>query len=233
MSPAMASATNYYEWIASRFRPLLGRRVLDIGGGHGPHLEHIVDPSRFVMSLDLSIDCVVEMRRRFAGHSFDAICGDITDERLVEQLATERFDTIVCVNVLEHVDRDEQALAAMAAILQSTGGRLFLLVPAHPFLYGTPDMLAGHFRRYRRRELRRKIAAAGFGSTRVSYFNGFGAIPYGLNSRVFQPRTLSGRVDAQIVVFDRYCVPVLRRLESWVPMPFGQSLIATAQASGG
>jgi len=105
-------------------------------------------------------------------------------------------------------------------------------VPAHPALYGTPDELAGHFRRYRRRDLYDRIRAAGFHSIRTRYFNGFGAIPYGLNARLFRPSTLSGSVDTQIVIFDRYFVPVLRRLESWLPMPFGQSLIATAQAGG-
>ena len=41
MSPAMASAANYYAWIASHFQPVLGRRILDIGGGHGAHLANL------------------------------------------------------------------------------------------------------------------------------------------------------------------------------------------------
>jgi SAM-dependent methyltransferase len=228
MSPALQSASNYYAWIASHFRPVLGRRVLDIGGGHGSHLAHIVDEGRSVTSLELSPECVEDMKRRFAGKPFEAVAGDITDPAIVEQMGARGFDTIVCVNVLEHIERDDLALRGMARILAPTGGRLFLLVPAHPLLYGTPDVLAGHFRRYRRRDLRERLAAAGLIPTRTYFFNGFGAIPYGLNSRILRPRTLSGPVDTQIVLFDRYCVPVLRRLESFVRMPFGQSLIAIA-----
>lgn len=230
MSPALKSAGNYYAWIASHFQPVLGRRVLDIGGGHGPHLDHIVAPDRFVTSLELSPDCVRGMQERFAGRSFEAVCGDITDPELVERLRATSFDTIVCVNVLEHIERDDVALAAMRSILAAAGGRLFLLVPAHPALYGTPDELAGHFRRYRRSELRSRIERAGFHSVQTRYFNGLGAIPYWFNSRILRPKTLGGPVDTQIAVFDRWFVPVLRRLESLVPMPFGQSLIATAYA---
>ncbi len=230
MSPAMASATNYYAWIAEQFRPLLGRRVLDIGGGHGAHLDHFVDAERFVMSVDLSPECVQEMEQRFAGRRFAAACGDITDPPFLERLVADEFDTVVCVNVLEHIEDDGAAVAAMRQILTPTAGRLFLLVPAHPMLYGTPDELAGHFRRYRRRDLRNLLTAAGFRGVRARYFNGFGAIPYFLNSRILRPKTLGGPVDTQIVLFDRYLVPVLRRVESSIRIPFGQSLIAIAHA---
>lgn len=230
MSPAMASATNYYAWIAAQFRPLLGRRVLDIGGGHGAHLDHIVAPERFVLSVDLSPDCVQEMEQRFSGRRFAAARGDITDPPFLERLIADEFDTIVSVNVLEHIEDDAAAVVAMRRILAPTAGRLFLLVPAHPLLYGTPDELAGHFRRYRRRDLRNLLTAAGFHGVRARYFNGFGAIPYFLNSRILRPKTLSGPVDTQIVLFDRYLVPVLRRVESSIRVPFGQSLIAVAHA---
>ena len=230
MSPAMASAANYYAWIASQFQPVLGRRILDIGGGHGAHLDHIVSHGRKVVSVDLSPECVREMREKFAGRPFEALCGDITQPAFLERLTAEAFDTIVCVNVLEHIENDAAALEAMVQILRPTQGRLFLLVPAHPFLYGTPDVLAGHFRRYRRRDLRELVSRAGFRAVQARYFNGFGAVPYLLNSRILRPKTLSGPVDTQIVLFDRYLVPVLRRIESFVRVPFGQSLIAIASA---
>jgi SAM-dependent methyltransferase len=233
MSPAMAAARNYYSWIAAQFQPVLGRRVLDIGGGHGAHLDHVVGAGRFVLSVDVSDDCVREMAQRFEGRGFAALCGDIGDPALVDRLAAEAFDTIVCVNVLEHIEDDAAAVLAMARILAGTGGRLFLLVPAHPLLYGTPDVLAGHFRRYRRRDLQRLLESAGFRDVRARFFNGFGAVPYFLNSRILRPATLGGPVDAQIVLFDRYFVPILRRLESRVRVPFGQSLIAVAHAGGG
>jgi SAM-dependent methyltransferase len=233
MSPSMRTARNYYAWIAAQFAPVLGQRVLDIGGGYGSHLEHVVDGNRFVMSLDLSAACVADMRERFRSRSFDACVGDITDPGVVCELAARRFDTIVCVNVLEHIERDRDALGAMRAVLAPAGGRLFLLVPAHPFLYGTPDALAGHHRRYRRRELVGTLRATGFTVRRAYYFNAVGALPYLVNARLLRPKTLGGAVDAQLVFFDRFLVPIARPLESVLRLPFGQSLIAIAEVAGG
>jgi SAM-dependent methyltransferase len=230
MSPSMSHAHNYYAWIADQFRPWLGERVLDVGGGHGAHLEHAVSCGRFVTSLDLSAECVADMKSRFAGSAFEAHVGDITRADDVRRLAEQRFDTILCVNVLEHVEGDLLALRSMATILGAAGGKLFLLVPAHPALYGTPDALAGHLRRYTRRDLVRLVRAAGLRVLRASYFNRLGAIPYFLNARIVRPRTLGGAVDAQLIVFDRYLVPVLRRIEHLLPLPFGQSLIVVAEA---
>jgi SAM-dependent methyltransferase len=181
------------------------------------------------MSVDVLPDCVREMQDRFAGRPFAADCGDITQPLFLERLIAQRFDTIVCVNVLEHIERDDAAVAAMAQILTPTRGRLFLFVPAHPLLYGTPDVLAGHFRRYRREDLAHLLQSAGFDAVRAWYFNGFGAIPYLVNSRLLRPKALGGVVDTQIFLFDRYFVPMLRRIESWIRVPFGQSLIATAR----
>jgi SAM-dependent methyltransferase len=169
------------------------------------------------------------MEARFAGAAFEALVGDITDPGIAERLRAQGFDTILCLNVLEHIERDDLALAAMARILGSAG-TLFLLVPAHPMLYGTPDVLAGHHRRYSRRMLVERVRAAGLRLVCARFFNGFGAIPYFLNSRVLRPSTLAGAVDAQLVVFDRYVVPLLRRIERHLPMPFGQSLIVIAEA---
>lgn len=230
MSPAMARAKNYYGWIASQFQLILGERILDVGGGHGAHLDHIVTPNRFVVSVDLSPDCICEMEQRFAGLPFAAKCGDITESTLLAHLTAQHFDTITCLNVLEHIEDDAAAVQAMASILLPAQGRLFLLVPAHPILFGTPDVLAGHFRRYRRWELERMLVAAGFHDVRGRYFNWFGVIPYFLNSRILRPRTLSGPVDTQIVLFDRYFVPLLRRLDPFLRLPFGQSLIVTGRA---
>jgi SAM-dependent methyltransferase len=230
MSPALRTARNYYAWIADQFHPWVGRRVLDVGGGHGAHLEHVVGAGRFVMSVDLSEECVREMKERFAGVPFDARAGDITDPGLIRDLAALRFDTLMCINVLEHIEHDDAALRAMAEILRPAAGRLFLFVPAHPALYGSPDELAGHFRRYTRPALTGLLRDAGLRVRRAYYFNAVGALGYLVNARLVRPRTLGGPVDAQIKVFDRLCVPVLRRLEGLIPVPFGQSLIAVAEA---
>jgi len=229
MSPSLKEARNYYRWIASEFVGMLGHHVLDIGGGEGPLLEYVLDDQRETASMDLSAECVAALEARYAGRRFRGVVGDIADPRVCAALADLRFDTIVCVNVLEHVADDERALSHMAEILRSEKGRLFLLVPAHPLLYGTPDLLAGHHRRYTRRILHDRLSGAGFRIQRLDYFNRTGALPYLVNSRLLKPKSLGGGVDRQIVLFDRWIVPVARHVERWLRLPFGQSLVAECQ----
>ena len=186
---------------------------------------------RFVLSVDLSAASVQDMAAHFAGSAFEARTGDITDPTLVRELAALGFDTILCVNVLEHIERHDLALRNMASILAVTGGHLFLFVPAHPLLYGSPDALAGHFRRYTRASLSTLLHQAGFAVRRAYYFNGLGALPYLVNARVLRPRSLGGSVDRQIRLFDRFAVPLLHRLERRLRPPFGQSLVALAEAA--
>lgn len=229
LSPSLRHATNYYAWIAEQFQATLGRRVLDIGGGLGPLLDHVVAESREILAVDLDAGAVEEIRARFADQPAvtSRVC-NILDEQDLAGLIAAKFDSILCVNVLEHIEDDGAALRAMARVLPA-GGLLNLLVPAHPFLYGTPDSLAGHHRRYRRRDLTRLVEQAGFSVRQAYFFNGFGAIPYFLNARILRPSSLSGAVDTQIVVYDRYFVPVLRKLERWGRPPFGQSLVVVGQ----
>ena len=142
---------------------------------------------------------------------------------LMPRLAAERFDTIVCLNVLEHIEDDVTSLRSMRALLQP-GGRLVLLVPALPALYGTLDEALGHFRRYRPAELAAKFTDAGFRLAHVEYFNLAGVLGWWLIGRVLRrrliPRCALKWYDALVPLF---------RLETLMPWRIGQSLIAIGE----
>ncbi len=229
MAPAMAEATNYYRWIADRIAPAVGRRVLDVGGGRGSLLSYFLDRERLV-ALDLSPDAVAYLREAFRAHPHvEALEGDVTSRALQARLATEGMDTILCTNVLEHVEDDRAMLASFAAILSATGGRLALQVPAHAWLYGSLDAAAGHHRRYTRREVRTKLETAGFRVDRVSYMNAAAVPGWWVAGRVRrQGLADSADTNAQVRFYDRYLIPVARRLEALVPPPLGLSVLALA-----
>jgi len=138
---------------------------------------------------------------------------------------TFRADTVIAVNVMEHVERDADFLRAAGRALSSDGS-LLLLVPAVPAIYGSLDRAFDHFRRYTRSGLRQLLLDAGFEIERLHYLNGIGVAAWFFAGRVLHRKTL-GRT--QVRFYDRWVIPWLRRIESKIHPPIGQSLLAVAR----
>lgn len=228
MSSGLAEATNYHRWNFEWIAPHVRGRILDIGGGTGNHLSFL--KSHEIVSIDLSPECVDELRERHrATTSWSFETGDITDPDIVRRFGPASFDTVLSCNVFEHIPEDDLAFAHAAALLRP-GGRLVLLLPAHTWLFGSMDRLAGHFRRYTRDAAARKLAGAGLEPEALRYVNLVGAVGWFVNNRVIRHRDLSSAsINSQIHLFDRYLIPVLRKLEGTRGMPFGQSLLCVGR----
>lgn len=229
MSDALREADNYHAWLFRLIEPHLGARILDVGGGTGNILPRLLDRGA-VTALDVSADCIAFLERRFAGRpGFRAWLGDICDAAVSEALAPEGIDTITCLNVLEHIPDDRRALAHMRRILEARRGTLVLFVPSHPWLYGTMDAAAGHYRRYRRRALLRALAEAGFAVGTTRYVNCVGALGWFVNGRLLRQRELSGPAVSQQIRWYNRVLPLIEGLERLAPPPWGQSLLAVGR----
>jgi SAM-dependent methyltransferase len=138
---------------------------------------------------------------------------------------TADHSAVVALNVLEHIPDDVAALRSFAGLVRP-GGAVVLFVPAFPLLMSEFDVLVGHQRRYRKRTLARALTDAGLEVETVRYVNVVGFFGW-----LFAMRLLRGRPGEGLLlrVFDRLLVPVMRRLESATPPPFGQSLFAVAR----
>ena len=222
----MAEARRYRRWVTDVIRPYVGRHVLEVGAGIGNYSEFLAD--RPLVALEISPTLVRYLRRRFAGKAnVTVVEQDILDPSVLA-LKARRFDTVVCLDVLEHLADDEKALRHIHELL-ADGGHFLLKVPAIPALYGTIDRAIGHARRYRFDVLRRLLKDAGFIEVRQHYMNLVGFFAWWMNARVWR-RTVQSA--AQIRAFDRWVVPVSRSLERrWSP-PFGQSLVAVCRKAG-
>lgn len=228
MSSGLESATNYHRWNYEWIAPYVRGRILDVGGGTGNHIAFLQHSE--LVSIDLSSESVLELRsqhRHLPNWSFEV--GDITDAALVESLGRASFDTVLSCNVFEHIPDDHRAFAHAGQLLKP-GGHLVLLLPAHAWLYGSMDRLAGHFRRYSSEDARHKLAAAGFEPIALRYVNAVGALGWFVNNRLISHRDLSSRaINGQIKLFDRLLIPMLRRIEGSRSLPFGQSLVCVGQ----
>lgn len=215
----MGKLSHYNNWIWESIEPYVGRRVLEVGSGIG-NMTRILYGRDLIVATDLELPYLHILRNRFARNP--TIKVERLDLNSDECLALKHheFDSVVCLNVLEHIEDHEGALQRLYEVLVP-GGRLALFVPADQNLYGTIDKQVGHFRRYSREELQRIMEAAGFVTEKMTYQNIFGRFGWWLNGRVFKRAHLPA---GQSRIFD-LVVPILRRLEPKNPSK-GLSLIA-------
>lgn len=160
MSSELKFAANYHRWTNDWIAPYVKGRVLDIGGGTGNHIGLLQDNE--LVSIDLSRECIDYLKEKHADHpNWDFLVDDVTDSRSVDRLGRGSFDTVLSCNVFEHIEDDRAAFVHARELLRP-GGRLVLVLPAHGALFGPMDRLAGHFRRYDRTTVRKRLGEAGF-----------------------------------------------------------------------
>lgn len=225
---AMAGAHNYRHWMYRRMEPFIGQRILEVGAGIGNFTELLLD-RELVVASDKYEMCVDYLRRRLGARLKDAPVRMDLAAPPARALHGYGFDTVICINVLEHVEDDAKALSFMHSVL-APGGRLILLVPAFGFLYGTIDRAIEHHRRYTRKDLLPRVREAGFGVEAAFYMNVIGMAGWFWNNRV---RKIKEENPAQIKIFDRLIAPWAERLERSLPPPFGLSLIAVGRKQEG
>lgn len=213
----------YNRWMFERLRRWIGRSVLEIGSGIGNLSAFLVDRDRLVLT-DTREEYLSRLRQRFAGRPNVSVARlYLPDED--RAVAGQRFDTVICLNVLEHVDDDISALHAIRRLL-GPGGRLVLLVPALQALYGTIDRALGHHRRYNRDGLADLLRATGYTLAHIEYFNLAGIPGWWWAGRVLRRETIPG---GSLKLYDAL-VPLFR-LERFIPWRVGQSLIAIGEAA--
>ena len=220
---AMVSAENYYRWILQRFSPYLGRHIIEVGSGVGT-LADLVFRSALPDTLVLvepASNLFPILRQRFDQEARISLVHGYADAIP----STVMADCIILVNVLEHVE-DTPAFLSLLLSRLLPGGRLLVLVPAGPALFGSLDRAFGHHRRYTRATLIASLQSSGFSVPSMEYFNLPGIVSWFIAGKILRKTTLSRR---DVLFYDRWVVPWISALEAhWVP-PFGQSLIAVAE----
>ncbi|MBS1787453.1 MAG: class I SAM-dependent methyltransferase [Acidobacteria bacterium] len=219
----LAELDQYNYWLYEQIAGAVGRRVLEVGSGTGNITQFLCAGGGQVMATDIVPAYRGELQRLF-GDSPNVRVGKFDLMAKAEpELIADPFDTVVCLNVLEHIEDDFFALKQMYDVLQP-GGKLALLVPSHQFLYGEFDRAVGHFRRYSKRELVGKLEKVGFAVRQTKYFSLLAALPWFVNGRLLKRDYLpAGQANLA-----NKLVPLLR-LEKLIGPPCGLSLIAIAQ----
>lgn len=224
MSPEMKNAVNYHRWLFKKINSYLGQRVLEIGMGDGTYTEFIRD-KELVVGIDIADDCLDFCKKRFVGKnnikclSLDLLTGDLSD------IKYQKLDSAFCFNVLEHVEKDVDFLKKIKELIVD-GGQVAIIVPAMGSLYGKMDALAGHFRRYNKNKMISSAKQAGWQIVKLEYFNFLGGVAWLLFNSVAKPQSLADKnLNKQIILFDKFVLPITKFCDWFTKKWFGQSLL--------
>ncbi len=226
---AMSFAVNYHRWILSIFEPYLGKRIVEVGAGKGSFSELLLERRLESLSLvEPSAAMYQQLCRRMEELDPAVALKTYNDvfENVADQIrTTARPDSIIYVNVLEHIEDDVSELKVINRTLDK-GGRVFIFVPALRWLHGSMDKQLDHFRRYTRTELEKKCVAAGFKVITSRYFDVMGVTPWWIKYVLLR----SNDMEAGAVKFyDQTVVPFARRLESVLTPPIGKNVLLVAE----
>ena len=218
----VSRAKRYNEWTLGRARKYLGASVMDFGAGIGTFTAMLAPSLLQVVAVEPEPSFAGALRRRFADAPNVAVL-QADAAMLPTAVPHSSFDAVICFNVLEHISDDRGALEGLRTCLQP-GGYLLLLVPAHPWLYGSIDRLHGHERRYRKNGLTELLSQSGLSVELVQYVNPVGALGWFVAARLLQRKHVS---PAQLRVYEAV-MPALRLIDH-LRLPFGASLWAVAR----
>jgi glycosyltransferase involved in cell wall biosynthesis len=211
---SLSTASRFNKWMADTVSPYLGDEVLELGAGIGNLSRHLAGRRKRYIATDIDLEHIARLKARLQHRPNveTAVCNlsDANDFRLWR----ESLDSVVCLNVLEHIEDDIAGLENLYGCLRP-GGRAVVLVPQGPGVYGTLDEVLGHFRRYTRSELEQKMNKAGFRFERMLDFNRITYPGWYINGRLLKRKHFS---RFQLKAFDRM-VWLSRRLDALLPWP--------------
>ncbi|HKI13139.1 MAG TPA: bifunctional glycosyltransferase/class I SAM-dependent methyltransferase [Candidatus Acidoferrum sp.] len=204
-------APRFTRWMADTIRPYVGDRVLEIGAGIGNLTTNLVPRAKYHAS-DINPHYLDRLETLKQARPYLQV--HYTDASAAETYPAEQFDTVICMNVVEHIENDVEALSNIRRSLDKDG-RAIVLVPNGPRLFGSLDKVLGHYRRYTREQLVQACQAAGFTVEKVLKFNRIGTPGWWLNGRILKKKTF-GFWQIKLLNF---LIPFVRPIDRFLPFP--------------
>ncbi len=216
---SMSQAGFYNKWTFDKFRKYLKGDILEVGCGIGNFTQTL---SQYGSVTAIDIDqSLIEKFTKTNSSNINMGLGDI--EKGEYFFKKKGFDSIVCLNVLEHINNDTKALENIFN-LTNPSGNLILLVPIHDFLFGSIDESIGHFRRYDPKELTRRLENLGFTISFSRKLNFLGALGWFFSGKILKNKQIT---ENKIRLFNLLS-PILY-LENIVEPFIGTSVLIVAK----
>lgn len=222
MAASMEFVDNYNKWILGKFSPFMGKHFLEIGTGQGNFKKMLVSESISYLSVDIDRSVIERAKQRDPNGMY--LIADVASSEFTGIMRGRKIDTIICINVLEHIHNQKAALDNLMEVLVP-GGHLLLFSPAFMNLYNDLDKLAGHERRYTRKDICKLLENGDNSEILVNeYFNPVGAVGWWLNKFISHKNINSNNVNRQVLLFDKYVIPFSKILNVFTKRILGQSV---------
>lgn len=217
---------NFTKWVAEETFSELKGDILEIGSGLGTYSKQIIEnfPNSKITLTDISPSYVKSLEKNFGSKSINVFKLDLNNKEDFKKIGYEKFDSIIAINVLEHVKDDNFALLELHKMLKKDG-TLIILVPSNKFLYNIIDKSIGHWRRYSKLELKTKVLNTDFHIKKIYSFNMLGMLGWFLNGNVFKKSEINKNASS---LFDKL-VPIMKIIEQVLRKSFGLSLICNCK----
>ena len=222
---AMSLADNYHRWIVSEFEEYLGDTVAEIGAGIGNFSKLLINKKlKNLVAFEPSENMYPLLEKKLADRNnvktLNNFLGNESDK--YENV----FDSVIYVNVLEHIEDDYKELSHVYKTLKNSG-YVLIFVPALSWLYSDLDKDLGHFRRYYKKDIIDLMNATGFEIIKIKYFDFTGIIPWYIAFVLFKKTISRGIVS----FYDRVVIPIISTLENVITPPIGKNLLLVAKKS--
>jgi 2-polyprenyl-3-methyl-5-hydroxy-6-metoxy-1,4-benzoquinol methylase len=217
---SMSQAIWYNQWTLAQFKKFLKGDILEVGCGIGSLTKTLLNFGK-IWSIDIN-ETYINRAKKWVGARAKIGYGDI--EKGAYFFGKKHFDSIVCINVLEHIKDDNKSLSNMHNLLKP-GGYLILLVPAHPNLYGSIDKAIGHYRRYQKEKIVRLFEKNNFETIFLKKVNFLGALGWWFSGKILGNK----KVDEEKLKIFNFFAPFALPIEEIIEPPIGTSLLVVAR----
>lgn len=215
----MSIAINYNRWIISLMKPYIGNHVLEVGAGSGTFTQSLRKFSNLdhITALEPSQSQYEKLVRTFPSTqnvmTFKGFLADFT--------SVKKFDTIIYNNVLEHIEDDIQELQQAKEKL-NPGGYILVYSPALPCLMSNFDKKIGHFHRYTKNSIQKKLEKARLKTVHFQYVDFIGTFLWYIKFKLLKSEEIG---STNVAIFDKIFVPLQAKIEKKINIPIGKNIL--------
>jgi 2-polyprenyl-3-methyl-5-hydroxy-6-metoxy-1,4-benzoquinol methylase len=216
----------YSKWIYSNISKFVGKRVLEIGAGTGTIASYYIDNCEYATITDYAELQIQYMKSKFEGRrNIEIIKFDLEDldNEAVNEMKRALYDTLICINVLEHMENDEEIIKFFYDVMDK-GAKVIIIVPAMSILFGSVDKVSGHYRRYDKGQLKRLAEKVGFSILSDIHMNLLGTFLWFIKGKVFkETKTYSETINSKSLWIYNLAFKTVKFFEKIVRVPWGLS----------